>query len=62
MLQLMGKEGWNYDLKKIYYFEVVDENELYVIVGKVFVIRIVLKVGCMMMMFIYLIIYVGILF
>lgn len=58
----MGKEGWNYDLKKIYYFEVVDENELYVIVGKVFVIRIVLKVGCMMMMFIYLIIYVGILF
>lgn len=42
--QGMAKEGRNHDLKRIFYSEVTDDNELHVLVGKVTIVRIASKV------------------
>jgi len=40
----MGTEARNQDPKRIFYSEVMDDNELHVIVGKVTIVRIASKV------------------
>jgi len=42
--QGIGTEGRNQDPKRIFYSDVMDDNELHVIVGKVNIVRIASKV------------------